>query len=137
MMIKTLLGNVLAMGFSADNVVFGSGGALLQKMDRDTFKFAQKAASILVRTLHLGAHGSVEVDEWIGIAKDPVTDPGKKSLEGVLTLARSKSTGELVTARLDQGPLSDDLEDVHVLVYHTGTLYNETTLAEVRERTKT
>ena len=39
-----------------------------------------------------------------------------------------------MTARLDQGPLDSDFEDVHQLVYYLGELYNETTLVEVRER---
>lgn len=134
MAIKTLLGNILAMGFRADNVVFGSGGALLQKVNRDTFKFAQKASAILVRTTVLGAHGGAVTEAWEGIAKDPVTDPGKKSKEGVLTLLRNIATGELVTGRLDQGPIPAGFEDAHVLMYHTGDLYNETGMGEVRGR---
>lgn len=141
MAIRTLLGNILAMGYRADNVVFGSGGALLQKVNRDTFKFAQKAASILVRTTVLGAHGGSVKEAWEGIAKDPITDPGKKSKEGVLTLLRNVKTGELVTGRLDSGvawptaaPIPDGFEDAHVLNYHLGDLYNETSLADIRGR---
>ena len=120
--IEAVLDMITDMGYSADCVIFGSGGALLQKVNRDTFRFAQKACAILV--------GGV----WRGIAKDPITDHGKKSKEGILTLVRSRMTGELMTARLDQGPLDEDMEDVHHLVYHTGSLYNETTLARVRDR---
>ncbi len=121
MAIKSVYGKILAMGFSADNVIFGSGGGLLQSVTRDTLKFAQKASAILVN------------GEWIGIAKDPITDPGKKSKEGVLTLARDKSTGAYSARRLDH-VWDENFEDVHVLVYHCGTLYNETTLEEVRTR---
>lgn len=39
-----------------------------------------------------------------------------------------------MTARLDQGPLNDEFEDVMQLVYYKGDLYNETTLDEVRTR---
>jgi nicotinamide phosphoribosyltransferase len=139
MAIKTLLGNILAMNYSADCVIFGSGGALLQKVNRDTFKFAQKACSILVEEVVPGERCEwVEPDEvvlrWRGISKNPITDPGKKSKEGLLTLVRSKMTGELMTARLDQGPLNEEFEDVHQLVYHTGEFFNETALSEVRER---
>lgn len=134
MAICTLLGNIVAMGYRADNVIFGSGGALLQKVNRDTYKFAQKASSILVRKTLLGAHGGCVTESWEGISKDPITDPGKKSKEGVLTLLRNKVTGELVTGRLDQAPIPDGFEDAHVLIYHTGKLYNETSLAEVRVR---
>jgi len=119
--IVELLSLVTKLGYAADTVIFGSGGALLQKLDRDTLKFAQKACAILTD------------DGWVGIAKDPVTDHGKKSKEGVLTLARDMATGGMFTARLDLSPLSDQTEDVMKLVYYKGDLYNETTLAEVRE----
>lgn len=127
MAIKTLLGNIIAMGFSASCVIFGSGGALLQKVNRDTYKFAQKACAILVRY----PDGS---EKWIGIAKDPVTDSGKKSQEGVLTLVKSLMNNELMNARLDLGPLDGEWVDQHQLVYHLGQLYNETTLDEIRGR---
>jgi nicotinamide phosphoribosyltransferase len=119
----TMIGNILSMGYSADCMVFGSGGALLQKVNRDTLKFAQKGSALLY-----------EDGEWEGIAKDPVTDPGKKSKEGLMTTVRSRVTGELMAARLDQGPLNEEFEDLHVLMYHTGTLYNKTTLDEARAR---
>jgi nicotinamide phosphoribosyltransferase len=120
--IQALLKLVTDLGYSADCVIFGSGGALLQKVNRDTLKFAQKASSILVD------------GEWKGIAKDPVTDSGKKSKQGVLTTVRNRLTGELMPARIDLGPLDSEFEDIMQLVYHTGELYNEVTLAEVRTR---
>ena len=120
--IKKVLDLIISLGYSADCVIFGSGGALLQKVNRDTFKFAQKACAILIN------------GEWVGIAKDPVTDHGKKSKEGLLTLARSKMDGSLMTVRLDQSALNSEWEDVMQLIYYKGDLYNETTLAEVRER---
>lgn len=123
--IKSLLGHLMSYGWAADNVIFGSGGALLQKVNRDTFKFAQKGSAILV-----------EIDGvliWIGIAKDPVTDPGKKSKEGVMTALCNTVTGEYIAGRLDQD-LPEGYEDAHILIYHTGRLFNETTLDEVRVR---
>jgi len=117
-----LMDLTITLGYSADCVIYGSGGALLQKVNRDTLSFAQKACAIFVD----GA--------WKGIAKDPVTDHGKKSKEGILTLSRSKMTGEINIARLDNGPLNDEVEDVMQLVYYKGDLYNETTLAEIRGR---
>jgi nicotinamide phosphoribosyltransferase len=120
----TMVGNlVVGMMYTADSIVFGSGGSLLQKVDRDTLKFAQKGSALLY-----------EDGEWVGIAKDPITDPGKKSKEGVMTSVRSKMTGEIMAARLDQYTLNEEFEDLHVLMYHTGTLYNMTTLDEVRAR---
>lgn len=137
--IKSLLGLLISYGWAADNVIFGSGGALLQKVNRDTFKFAQKASAICFHTWidqDDASYGDEEdmVDIWIGISKDPITDPGKKSKEGMMTLVRNKLTGEYSAARLDQNKLDEQFEDAHVLVYHTGKLYNETTLVEVRAR---
>ena len=123
--IRSLLGKIIAIhGYSADCVLFGSGGSLLQKVNRDTFKFAQKASAIMINT------------EWVGISKDPVTDPGKRSREGVLTLVRSNMTGQLSTMRIDHAPLNEEFVDVMVTVYDHGEFFNETTLAEVRARTE-
>lgn len=59
-------------GFAPECCIFGSGGGLLQKVDRDTFKFAQKTSAIRIG------------DTWIDTVKDPITDPGKKSKGGRL-----------------------------------------------------
>lgn len=72
--IRQILQNLLIDGFSAENVAFGMGGALLQKVDRDTQRFAYKASAGLVG------------GQYRGIYKDPVTDPGKRSKDGVLDL---------------------------------------------------
>jgi len=65
---------------AAENVAFGSGGALLQRLDRDTFKCAFKCSEITVN----GAPRPV--------FKDPITDPGKASKKGRLTLQRVADT---------------------------------------------
>lgn len=127
MSIKSLLGKILSMNYAASCVLFGSGGALLQKRNRDTYKFAQKASAVLIQ------NESGEF-EWVGVAKDPVTDPGKKSKEGVLTLVRSNMTGHYHTARIDQGPLDSEFTDAMVDFYDHGEFFNETTMAEIRAR---
>jgi len=108
-------------GYSLSNIVFGSGGGLLQKVNRDTYKFAQKASAILVD------------EKWVPVFKDPVTDPGKKSKAGRLTLLRSKMTGEYMTGNMDL-PIDDEWEDVMVTLYDHGEMFNLTTLDEVRAR---
>jgi nicotinamide phosphoribosyltransferase len=134
MSIKSLLGKVLALGYSADNVIFGSGGALLQKVNRDTFKFAQKASAISVR-VHTGLRedGPFGKLVWIPISKNPVTDPGKKSKAGRLTLIRSKMTGELSSAQVDEFDKSQ-FDDMMVIVYNNGMICNKASLKEIRER---
>ncbi|WP_019587244.1 nicotinate phosphoribosyltransferase [Deinococcus apachensis] len=81
--IRQILQNLSVDGFSAENVAFGMGGALLQKVDRDTQKFAYKASA-----------GVID-GEYRGIYKDPVTDPGKRSKDGVLDLVLEN--GRMVT----------------------------------------
>ena len=66
--------------WAADNVAFGSGGALLQKLNRDTQKFAFKCC-------HIKADGK-DVD----VFKDPITDPGKKSPPTPYPLSAFKSS---------------------------------------------
>lgn len=60
------------MGYSADNIAFGMGGALLQMVNRDTQKFAMKCSAAQVN------------GEWVDVFKEPVTDPGKSSKKGIL-----------------------------------------------------
>ncbi len=70
-----ILENWKTHGFSADNMAcFGMGGALLQGVTRDTFKFAFKASAIKINGI------------WRPVFKDPVDAPDKKSKSGRLTL---------------------------------------------------
>ena len=68
-------------GYSADNIAFGMGGALLQILNRDTLKFAMKASSIGI------SDGKSFI--WRDVFKDPITDPGKVSKKGLVTLWKS------------------------------------------------
>ena len=77
--IRMILGSFQVYGYSADNIAFGMGGALLQQVDRDTQRFAMKC-SAMSRVTDFG-------DEvWIDVQKDPITDPGKKSKAGRVQL---------------------------------------------------
>lgn len=57
-------------GWAASNFAFGSGGDLMQNVNRDTLKMAIKCSAIKVN------------GEWRDVYKDPITDQGKKSLRG-------------------------------------------------------
>ena len=133
--VRSILGAFMAMGWSADNIAFGMGGALLQIVDRDTQKFAMKC-SAMSRTVRVedGDLGSGWKTEWFDVVKDPVTDPGKKSKAGRVTLW--KGGGEWVSA-VDQpkgwfdkgfGPFTEMLEEV----YRNGKLVKEIDFATVR-----
>jgi nicotinamide phosphoribosyltransferase len=124
--VRSILGAFMAMGWSADNIAFGMGGALLQAVDRDTQKFAMKASSAEIN------------GEWVSVVKDPITDPGKKSKAGRVTLWQSGS--EFVSA-VEQpkgwhdravGDFADALEEV----YRDGKLIKEITFDEVRANAK-
>lgn len=117
--IEEILRNITEAGFSATNVAFGMGGALLQKHDRDTQKFAMKCSSIT-------ADGR-EID----VTKSPITDPGKRSKAGRLDLESFE--GRFTTIKLSPGAESAPYS-VMKIVYLDGQTMNRTTLEEVRRR---
>ncbi|MGH8476763.1 MAG: nicotinate phosphoribosyltransferase [Methylococcales bacterium] len=103
--------------FSADNIAFGMGGELLQKINRDTLKFAMKASA-------------AEVDgQWQDVFKDPVTDRGKRSKKGRLALVYGDGGYESVRADQLQGR-KNELRTV----FRDGILLIDDTLLEIRKR---
>jgi nicotinamide phosphoribosyltransferase len=110
-------------GFSIENVVFGSGGALLQKVNRDTFKFAQKASAIKIKN----DDGTFT---WREIFKDPVTDPGKQSKKGIITL--KKDGDEFKTVNIIDP--AADAGTVMTTIYDHGHIFANDTLAQLTER---
>lgn len=124
--IEAILAALDGAGYAADNVTFGMGGALLQRVDRDTQRFAMKCSAI-----RLG-------DTWTGVRKDPVTDSGKRSKMGRLTLLRNRRTGDYRTATLplawEDRMLERDWEDALETVYENGRLCVDVTLDAIRER---
>jgi len=79
-----ILEELTRRGISASNIAFGSGGGLLQKVNRDTQKFAFKCCHAVVN--------GREVD----VRKNPITDPGKQSKAGRLDLIRVSNGYETV-----------------------------------------
>ncbi len=118
--IRSILGAFMALGYSADNIAFGMGGALLQIVDRDTQKFAMKCSSAEVN------------GRWIDVVKDPVTDAGKKSKAGRVTLW-TNGTGEYVSSVDEPKQWADKgWTKALVPVYWDGKLEKEYTFEEVR-----
>jgi nicotinamide phosphoribosyltransferase len=111
--IREILSTMKTHGYSASNIAFGMGGALLQHLNRDTQKFAYKCSDVVVN----GEHRDV--------FKDPVTDKGKKSKRGRLALVHRG--GEWSTI---QGEAKDDCLRT---VFENGEIKVRTTLDEVRE----
>ena len=115
--VRDLLSNLKLRGYSAENMAFGMGGGLLQKVDRDTQKFAMKCSAACIN------------GEWVDVYKDPITDSGKKSKRGRLDLV--KVDGEYKTIREGEINLPSELETV----YEYGNFSNQT-IKEIRERAK-
>lgn len=113
----TSIGSILFVadmnGYSADNIAFGQGGALLQQVNRDTMKFAMKCSAVLTN------------GHWFDVYKDPVTDSGKRSKRGRVTLMKDEQ-GKYYSGREDWIP--PEL----VIVYENGEMLKEYTFDEVR-----
>lgn len=119
--IDEILALITTAGFSATNVNFGMGGALLQQVNRDTLKFAMKCSSVTVN--------GKEVDVY----KDPVTDSGKRSKPGRLDVVRGGTDNHYLTIRLEDGDLNET-ETAMQTVFENGEILVKTTFAEVRAR---
>lgn len=103
---------------SAENVAFGMGGELLQKINRDTMKFAMKASAAKIEGL------------WRDVYKDPVTDRGKRSKKGRLAVIRT-SDGDIKTIReQDLGQRNNLL----VPVFKNGQILKDYDFEQVRAR---
>ena len=114
--IDRILMNVVDLnGFAPSNIVFGMGGALLQQVNRDTQQFAFKCSAAQIN------------DKWVDIWKEPVTDSGKISKKGRLTLL-ANDKGEYYTSN----NVWTSPSDVMQLVFENGEIKKEYTFDEVR-----
>ncbi len=119
--------------YAAENFVFGSGGDLMQNVNRDTQKFAIKCSSI---TLEFEGPSASDPESSIGtqyverdVFKDPITDPGKASKRGRVTTYLLD--GKLVPGIEGQIPVGG--VEALVEVFRNGEILRFTTLAEIRE----
>ena len=115
--IAAILNRVWELGYSAENVTFGMGGELLQKVNRDTLKFAMKASAVEIE------------GRWHDVYKDPVTDPGKRSKRGRLALV--ERNGHLQTIR-ERETLEG--ENQLIKVFRNGELLQTWNFDEIRGR---
>ena len=122
--VRSILGAFMAMGWSADNIAFGMGGALLQIVDRDTQQFAMKCSAALIN------------GEWRDVVKDPITDPGKRSKAGRVSLW-TNGVGEYVSSVDEPTQWADrGWTEALIPVYWNGNLHNEITFEQVRANAK-
>lgn len=132
--IRSILFCMEMAGFSADNIAFGQGGALLQQVNRDTLKFAMKCSAIGIREQFELSFQKDERVVWRDVYKDPVTDSGKTSKKGRVTLWENggeyQSGVEQPMTWTDKGvgPWKDAL----VEVFRDGEIIKKYTFDEVR-----
>jgi nicotinamide phosphoribosyltransferase len=117
--IQAILDRLLSEGFSASNIAFGMGGALLQKCDRDTMAFAYKASAARVN------------GRWRDVYKDPITDAGKRSKRGLLGLAEGYRT--VAIGESDFQPVEGG-RNLLEPVWRNGELLRNDSLATIRAR---
>jgi nicotinamide phosphoribosyltransferase len=127
-LIKSILNVMKEAGFSAENIAFGMGGALLQgnfesSINRDTFQFAMKCSAIQ------------RGDKIYDVYKDPVDDKAKKSKKGRLDLIKNDS-GEYETIMLDD---SFSIGNYHpkselVTYYDNGQIMIDQSLKNIKQR---
>lgn len=112
--IKEVMNAIIDKGFSADNIAFGMGAALLQKVHRDELGFAMKASAV------------ERENKWIPVEKTPQQDLFKASKAG------------RITTILDQDALRvgevGDPNDLLRLVYLNGQLLIDEPFTMIRAR---
>jgi nicotinamide phosphoribosyltransferase len=99
--LEPILQTLATNGIATENWVFGAGSGLMQLgLTRDTLKFAYKGNAAVV-------NGSP-----VDVFKEPVTDPGKRSIRGPINL----------------------VGDGGIVVFEDGKVHHEATFADVRRR---
>nr|XP_009292044.2 uncharacterized protein si:dkey-145c18.2 [Danio rerio] len=118
--LQDILEGIKKHGWSIENIGFGSGGALLQKLNRDMLSCCFKCSYAVTNGVP------------INVFKDPIADPTKKSKKGRLSLHRTPS-GSLVTLEEGSGSLGEYGEDLLQTVFRNGKIIKTYTFNEVRE----
>lgn len=122
--IKRIMDALVERKMSSDNIVFGMGGALLRKHDRDTLSFAMKCSAINKNRL------------WYDVYKSPVTDGGlnKASKRGRLTLINDGDGYK--TIRIDELPTgwTDKRIELLNVVFENGILCRDVSFNDVRTK---
>lgn len=126
--IKAIIDRMIQEGWSIDNIAFGMGGALLQKVNRDDLKYAMKA-----NAAYIG-------DQWVDVYKDPITDKGKISKKGRLAVVAQNEGPRGGPPRVIKTIREEHLagrENLLIDVYnYPNPSWGTTTFSEIRERVK-
>jgi nicotinamide phosphoribosyltransferase len=116
---ERILNKMQEMGYASSNLVIGVGGLLLQQHSRDDQGFAIKATYCEIQ------------GEPREIVKDPITDSGKKSLKGMMSLFKNEDNGEYFT--VDQVTEDDEARGCLEVVFENGKILRTQTLEDIRK----
>jgi nicotinamide phosphoribosyltransferase len=111
--IRNILFTFKNNGWASNNISFGMGGGLLQKVNRDTQRCAIKSSA------------QKRNGEWFDISKNPL-DPSKKSMSGKLMLV--KENDHYITKKYD----IESNQNLLQTVFHNGELINRYTFDEIK-----
>jgi nicotinamide phosphoribosyltransferase len=118
--IELILERLEAKGWSAENIAFGMGGALLQRdVHRDTMKWAMKA----------NATKRADDPVWYDVFKDPITDKEKISKRGIQSLIKTAAGYQSVR----RDALPKEAKDLLEPVWENGKLLRDQSFADIRE----
>lgn len=109
--IREILVALYDLGYSADNIAFGMGGALLQGVTRDTLNFAMKVSAAKIN------------GKWIDVFKHPKGDTTKLS-----------KRGRVDTDTHMQAQVEGDAPSAMRTVWENGRLLVDDTLEQIRGR---
>ena len=121
-----------SLGISAENIVFGMGGKLLQAdINRDTQNFATKACFAVVNGEHRDLVKSpTEVDE-----NGDLKPSFKKSKQGRLKLVKHYTTGKYYTVTSLEDTYVESRDELRT-VFENGKLLIETPFEDIRYRAR-
>jgi nicotinamide phosphoribosyltransferase len=119
--VQEILETLIGAGFSADNIAFGMGGALLGAPQRDDQKFALKCSAALID------------GTWVDVYKDPITDPGKTSKKGRLGLICQCGVGSCGFNTVPED-VAEKVGNVLQTVYEDGQLIVDDSFSAIRNR---
>jgi len=108
---------VIKRRYAPSNIVFGMGGELLQKVNRDTQSFAYKCSAIEIN------------GKWWDVYKRPVSDSRKVSKRGIMALIKEGDTYKTILEK----DLKNPIDNVLKTVFLNGEIVKRYTFEEVRK----
>jgi nicotinamide phosphoribosyltransferase len=111
---------MLNMGYAASNLIIGVGGLLLQQHNRDDLGITFKAT-----------YGEIN-GKPLDIVKDPITDPSKKSHQGLLCLEEKDG----VISTRQHCTKEQEAEGLLSTVYYNGATTVGYSINDIRKRCK-